>query len=111
MQLFETIDRVYRMHQMIQCEATGTPEKFAERLNIKRRQLYNILDEFKGYGACIRYNRTKKTFYYENDFEVVLKINVHPLTNHEQKTVLAGNIETNFILCNIIAQNEISFVM
>jgi predicted DNA-binding transcriptional regulator YafY len=95
MQLFETIDRIYRIHQLIQKEATGTPEEFAKRFNIKKRQLYNILEEFKDYGACIRYNRTKQTFYYVNDFEVIMKIKVLPLSNQEQKTILAGNIENN----------------
>lgn len=95
MQLFETIDRVQRMHQLIQREATGTPEEFAERFNIKRRQLYNILEELRVYGACIRYSRIKNTFYYENDFEVIVKISVIPLSNQEKRTVLAGNIKNN----------------
>jgi DNA-binding response OmpR family regulator len=95
MQLFETIDRIYRIHQLIQREATGTPEEFAERFNIRRRQLYNILEEFKDYGAHICYNRIKQTFYYANDFEIIVKINVLPLSNQEQKTILAGNIENN----------------
>jgi predicted transcriptional regulator len=96
MQLFETIDRIHRIHQLIQKEATGTPEEFAERFNIRKRQLYNILEEFKEYGAHIRYNRIKQTFYYANDFEIIVKINVRPLSNQEQKTILAGNIENNF---------------
>ena len=96
MQLFETIDRVYRIHQLIQREATGTPEEFAERFNIRKRQLYNILEEFKDYGAHIRYSRVKNSFYYENDFEVMVKITVLPLSNQEQRTVLAGNIKNNF---------------
>jgi predicted DNA-binding transcriptional regulator YafY len=83
MQLFETIDRIYRIHQLIQREATGTPGEFAKRLDIRRRQLYNILVEFKDYGAHIRYNRTKQTFYYANDFEVIIKINVLPLSAQE----------------------------
>jgi len=95
MQLFETVDRILRMHQLIQREATGTPEVFAERFNIKRRQLYNILEEFKDYGAHIRYSRVKNTFYYENDFEIILKISTIPLSNQEQKTISAGNIENN----------------
>jgi predicted DNA-binding transcriptional regulator YafY len=83
MQLFETIDRIHRIHKLIQREATGTPDEFAGRFHLKRRQLYNILEEFKDYGANIRYNRYKSTFYYANNFEVLVKINVNPLSSDE----------------------------
>lgn len=41
MQLFETIDRAKRMHGLIQHEATGDPQQFAERLHLCRRQFFN----------------------------------------------------------------------
>ncbi len=74
MLLFETIDRLNRIHHSIQCEATGSPDEFAEKLNLKKRQLYNILDEFKDYGAVVRFSRVRNTFYYDNNFEVFVKI-------------------------------------
>ena len=74
MQLFDTIERLERIHKLIQREATGSPEEFAGRLNLKKRQLYNILEEFRDYGACIKYNRMRATFYYDNDFEILVKI-------------------------------------
>ena len=100
MQYFNTIERVHRIHKLIQREATGTPEEFAEKLNLKRRQLYNILDEFKDYGACIKYNRMRGTFYYDNNFEVLVQINVDFLSNQEQKTIYAGNYAKK--LCSAI---------
>ena len=95
MQLFETIDRAHRIHKMIQQEATGSAEDFARRFRLKRRQLYNILEEFKDYGAEIKYSRVKSTFYYTNDFEVLVKIDVNPLSRKEQKNIFAGSIENN----------------
>lgn len=106
MQLFETIDRLHRMHQLIQREATGTPEEFAGRFNIKRRQLYNILEEFKDYGACIRYNRVKNSFYYENNFEVYVKIEAQPLSEKEIYTTLAGCKQ---IMQSLLSTNSISY--
>jgi len=106
MQLFETIDRVHRMHRLIQREATGTPEEFAERFNIKRRQLYNILEEFKDYGASIRYSRAKNSFYYENDFEVHVKIEVQPLSEKEIYTTIAGWKQ---IMRPLLSTNPISY--
>ena len=90
MQIFDSIERVHRIHKLIQLEATGNPEEFAGRLNLKKRQLYNILEEFRDYGACIKYNRVRTTFYYDNDFEVLVKINVNPISNQEQKAIYAG---------------------
>jgi Predicted transcriptional regulator len=90
MLIFETIDRLNRMHQLIKREATGTPDEFAGRFNIRRRQLYNILDEFKGYGAEICYSRVKNSFYYENGFEVFVKISVDPLSDIDRLTIVAG---------------------
>ncbi|MDR0748508.1 MAG: helix-turn-helix domain-containing protein [Tannerellaceae bacterium] len=95
MQLFETINRVYRMHQLIQREATGTSEEFAKRFELKRRQLYNILDEFKSYGANIHYSRKKQTFYYVNEFEIIIKINVLPSVRN-----FAGVKETEILASN-----------
>ena len=71
MLLFESIDRMRRIHHLIKREATGTADEFAGKFNLKRRQLYNILDEFKDFGAEIRFSRIRNTYYYNNDFEVV----------------------------------------
>lgn len=75
MQLLDTIARVHLIHKLIQRKATGTPDEFAEKLHLKRRQLYNILEEFRDYGASVKYNRADSTFYYDNDFEILVKIN------------------------------------
>lgn len=83
MLLFEAIDRMSRIHQMIRREATGSPDEFAGRFNLRKRQLYNILDEFKDYGADIRYSRAKNSFYYENDFNVLVKISTTPLPDDD----------------------------
>lgn len=103
MLLFETIDRLDRIHRMIRLEATGSPEEFAERIGVKKRQLYNILDEFKDFGADVRYSRNKNSFYYENDFEVSVKITVMPLSQMEKATFVAGccGVYRPFILNNL----------
>jgi len=74
MSLFKTITKIERIHQLIRLEATGTPDIFAGKLNIQKRQLYNILDEFRGQGADIRYNAVRMTYFYGNHFDVVFKI-------------------------------------
>jgi hypothetical protein len=109
MQLFDTIERVHRIHKLIQRKATGTPDEFAEKLHLKKRQLYNILEEFKDYGASIKYSRMSGTFYYDNDFEVSVKISVNPLSNKEQRTIYAGNPKNN--LFSAMALHKLSFAL
>ena len=90
MLLFETIDRMRRIHHLIKREATGPADEFAEKFNLKKRQLYNILDEFKDFGADIRFSRIRNTYYYDNDFEVLVKISTHPLSEVETKSYKGG---------------------
>jgi hypothetical protein len=74
MTLFDSINRAERIHRMIRNESTGTPCEFAGKMELSRRQLYNLLDDFKDYGAEIRYCRYKQSFYYVNDFQLELTI-------------------------------------
>ena len=64
------IDRLYKIHQLILQENTDTPDEFAAMFHLSRRQIYNIIDQLKDYGADIRFSRTKHTFYYANDFKI-----------------------------------------
>jgi hypothetical protein len=111
MTLFATIDRIFIIHGLIKKEATGNPDEFAERLHIKRRQLQNILDEIRDYGAKIMYDRVRETYYYANNFEIVIVMRVNPLSEQEEKETFGGNIEKIFSECNIIASNSCIFVL
>ncbi|WP_139785142.1 HTH domain-containing protein [Parabacteroides sp. Marseille-P3160] len=90
MHLFETLDRLKRIHRLIQNRETGNPCKFAERLHLSRRQLYNVLEELKSFGAEIRYSRMEESFFYENDFQIEIKIGVSLLNSSEKMNVLGG---------------------
>jgi hypothetical protein len=76
MSIFESLDRICFIHKQIKEEKTGKPEEFARLLNIKKRQLNNIIEEFKIRGANILYDRKNHTYYYENNFILEVKIEV-----------------------------------
>ena len=61
-----------RMHELIKRECTGSPDDFAERLDISRRQLYRILAHLRDRGALIKFDRTRRTFYYTSNFEITV---------------------------------------
>jgi len=62
----KAIERLCRIHKLIQREQTGTPEEFAAYVHISRRTLFRIIGEIKDRGISVKYNRYSKTFYYDN---------------------------------------------
>lgn len=95
MALFDIINRAERIHRLIRNESTGTPCEFADKVNLSRRQLYNLLEEFKDYGAEIKYDRIKESFYYVNDFCLEMSINVVSPITPSDKINLYGGIYAN----------------
>ena len=55
------------MRELLLHSNTGTPEELAQKLHVSKRQLYNLVDEFRAMGASIKYSRESKTYYYTND--------------------------------------------
>ena len=65
--------RINKAHQLILEEKTGTPLEFADKLNISRSNLYNLLDVLKEHDAPIKYSKKNNSFYYSKPFLLVLK--------------------------------------
>ena len=74
MNIQNEIYRRLKMHQLLLYSNTGTPEELSQKLHVSKRQLYNLLDEFKAMGASIKYSRENKTYYYTNEFDLKSKI-------------------------------------
>jgi DNA-binding transcriptional ArsR family regulator len=72
MNFFKTMNRLGLIHRLISKEITGSPDKFAERLNLSRRQFYNVLSELKDSGIIIKYSRIRQTFYYAGDSKTTI---------------------------------------
>ena len=66
------VERIYQIHKLISQERTGTPDEFAKRVDISRRQLYYQLEELRGRGATIKYDRVRRTFYYFGSFNITI---------------------------------------
>ena len=45
-------------------------------MNISERLLYNLIEELKDINAPVGYNRSSKTYYYKDDFELQINISV-----------------------------------
>ena len=94
----EQIKRVEQLHKLIVCEKTGSPCELADRFHISKRQLYNLLDEFRDLGAEIANSRVRQTFYYSNDFHIEISFKVSLLNSYEQKSVSGGEKSFSAIL-------------
>lgn len=60
-----------RIHENISSSATGSPECFAEKLEISKRYLYMNIEYLKtNFNAPIAYSRSRETFYLTEDWEL-----------------------------------------
>ena len=84
------IQRMRQIHRLIKAESTGTPAELARRLHISTRQLYNMLDYMKDIGAGIKYSRSRQTYYYENEFDILVNISVEILLKDESYKIFGG---------------------
>ena len=84
--LLSEFEKLIHLHELILKQRTGTPEELAMRMEISRACLFRYMEKLKGYGAEIKYNRTRNCYSYINDFK--LKVT---LETNEMKKVLGGN--------------------
>ena len=60
-----------RLHDLIRRKSTGNYQDLSRRLDVSPATLYRLLDQMKEMGAPIVYNRSRKAFYYQKDFDLV----------------------------------------
>jgi len=91
MKVFEYLDRISRMHRMLNRQATGTPAEFARQLGVSRTTLYEMIDELKSRGAPISYSKSSCTFFYTEPFEINVSCSLRPLNHFEEKQLTGGS--------------------
>jgi len=70
----EIINRLDRIYSLIKNKSTGTPEQFAYKLNISKRQLYNDIKCLKeDFNAPILYNKTINSYEFTENFIISYK--------------------------------------
>lgn len=98
--LLSEFEKILTLHELILKQRTGTPEELATRMEMSRACLFRYMEKLKGYGAEIKYNRTRNCYSYTNDFK--LKVT---LETNEMKKVLGG--KNNFYKKNTsVSSNE-----
>ena len=85
------IERIQRIHALIESETTGTPRELALRMHISERMVYHLIEQLRDYNASIKYDRSRKTYYYQEEFELLVKISVSVISNKETTQIVGGN--------------------
>jgi predicted DNA-binding transcriptional regulator YafY len=95
MKIFEQLERIKHIHRLIELQTTGTPNEFAKKIHISRRQLYYIIDDLKIMGAPIQYDAKSKTFYYTDKCEISFSFEIEVLSEEEISNISGGEILYN----------------
>lgn len=53
-------------------------------MQVSERMVYNLIEQFKEFDATICYDRTRRTYYYGDDFQFKVSISVQ--VNHDDLT-------------------------
>lgn len=91
MKNIKTLERLQQIHSLIATENTGTPKELSHHMQISERSVHSLIDQLKDYNAIISYCRGRKTYYYEDPFELEVSISVSVLTNNEVTHIFGGS--------------------
>lgn len=91
MKNLKTLERIQQMHNLIINENTGTPKELADLMQISKRTVQLLIELLKDYNAPVCYSRSRKTYYYLEDFDLQVSISVNVLTNNEVIQVFGGS--------------------
>lgn len=72
MKFLHQVERLKRMHQLIKRKATGTPQQFANRLNLSERRVYQLLKLMKELDAPIYFDRERNSYCYEYEYQLTV---------------------------------------
>ncbi|AZQ59886.1 DNA-binding protein [Maribacter sp. MJ134] len=87
----KNLERLQQLHLLIEDEQTGSPKELARRMYISERLVYNLIDRLKDYKASICYDRSRKTYYYYDDFRFTVNISVLIVSKNETTEIFDGS--------------------
>lgn len=91
MKNIKVLERLQQLHNLIYNENTGTPKELALLMRVSERSVHLLLGQLKDYNAEINYSRSRKTYYYKNDFDLQILVSVKVLTDNEVTQVFGGS--------------------
>lgn len=73
MSFLNQLRTIKRLHHLIARKGTGCPKNLASRLQISRATLFRYIEVLNSLGADIQYCNYRKSYYYQERFELNLE--------------------------------------
>lgn len=90
MKLTEHFERIKKMNLLIRTGHTGTPAEFALMIGVSTSHLFRYLNEIEHYGMAIRYSRSLKTYFYNDNNELFVSYSLKVINANSCKEILQG---------------------
>jgi predicted DNA-binding transcriptional regulator YafY len=63
----DILQRLTRIDYLIRIKGTGTPVQLADKLGLSERSVYEYLNLMREFGAPIKFDAYRETYYYEKE--------------------------------------------
>ncbi|NET32506.1 MAG: HTH domain-containing protein [Cyanothece sp. SIO1E1] len=70
MTFLERLQTLDRLHNLIRLKATGSPQQLAQRLQVSKRTIFNLLEDLRTFGADIAYCKYTRSYYYAEPIQL-----------------------------------------
>lgn len=97
MKSLRRIQQLRKLHGMIKLESTGSPKEMARRMSVSERQLYHLLEQLREMEAPIRYNRRVNTYYYAEEFDLLVNVSVQVIQGGQTTSIYAGRKFSEYV--------------
>ena len=81
------IERMGKLHLLIKKKEIGSPKHFADKLNVGVRYFHRLKEQLKEYGAEIAYSKSRKFYFYTNNFELNIYVDISVIKEDQKKTI------------------------
>lgn len=71
MTFLERLACIERLDQLIRLKATGSPKELADKLDISKRSIQNLLEDMEAMGASIYYCSQRRSYCYERELQFI----------------------------------------
>jgi predicted DNA-binding transcriptional regulator YafY len=101
------------MDRLIRQGRTGTQSEFANRLGLSVSRLARIIEYMKEIGAPLEYDRSRNTYYYQQEYSIQIKVDIQQLDHQQISHISAGsyNLSNNIFNAFFGALNNTNLVL
>ena len=88
--LLQQVELIERIDRLIRLKSTGTPKKFAKRLNISEASLYRLIETIKGMDAPVEFSVRYQSYVYSDEVNFMCGFFRKELSYNELQKVNGG---------------------